>query len=189
MMFIRTSRLMLRPVFAEDWRPIHRAMDDQALVSMLSLAPWPYQEDDAQAFCAGAHQRAPFAFAITVPEMAGAPVIGHIDLIRRDATDKVYDMGYWIVRGQQGRGYATEAAQAVVCTARALGIRRIEAGFFLDNLASGAVLRKCGLAETGEIRLTKCNGRGGGTVLTRRMAIDLQVGGAAMQAVQQEQAA
>jgi RimJ/RimL family protein N-acetyltransferase len=60
------------------------------------------------------------------------------------------EIGYWIARDHWGCGYATEAAGAVLKIARALGHRRVVAGHFIDNPASGKVLRKLGFAPTGQ---------------------------------------
>ena len=56
------------------------------------------------------------------------------------------ELGYWIARSHWGQGYATEAARAVLGLAEALGHRRIFAGHFADNPASGRVLAKAGFS-------------------------------------------
>jgi hypothetical protein len=47
-----------------------------------------------------------------------------------------------------GQGYATEAGRAVLSLARTLGHKVLMARHFLDNPASGRVLRKLGFAPT-----------------------------------------
>jgi RimJ/RimL family protein N-acetyltransferase len=47
------------------------------------------------------------------------------------------------------------------------------AGHYVDNPASGRVLRKLRFRETGEVRPTECRARGGELVLARRYALDL----------------
>jgi len=60
----------------------------------------------------------------------------------------VAELGYWLTPSAWGRGYATEAARAVVDMARhALPVRRIEARHHLDNLPSRRVLEKLGFRE------------------------------------------
>ena len=69
--------------------------------------------------------------------------------------------------GRVADKYATKVrghCGAVLSVARALGHRRIEASHFLDNPASGRVLRKLGFTPTGEHRLRRSEGRG--TVVT-----------------------
>lgn len=172
-MFMRTPRLFLRPPFPEDWRPIFAAMNDESLVRMLAKAPWPYREDDARNFCNAPREERDLRLAITVPELPGAPLIGMVGM---DCSETVPELGYWIARGHRGRGYASEAVGGILAMARALGVRRVTAGHYLDNPASGAVLRKCGFAPTGEIEPTHALGRGGEMVLARRYALDLADG-------------
>ncbi|RJY08014.1 GNAT family N-acetyltransferase [Aurantiacibacter aquimixticola] len=165
-MFMRTERLFLRPIFPEDWRGVFRGIAVPGIVRNLARAPWPYGEEDARSFCAGAADGDGHRFAITLPETREAPLIG---LIGFDPDEEgAFELGYWIGEAWQGRGYATEAAHGVLAITDALGIEAVGAGHFLDNPASGRVLRKLGFAETGEVRLTACAGRGGEQVPTRR---------------------
>jgi len=61
------------------------------------------------------------------------------------------EMGYWIARPYWGLGFATEAGRQLVRIARAMQLPKLTAGHFLDNPASGAVLRKLGFRPTGQI--------------------------------------
>lgn len=169
-MFMRTERLFLRPTFPEDWRDIHRGIADFGVVSMLARAPWPYREADAIAYC---RREVPFGsmtFSVTVPELPGAPVIGQIGI---EPDEEGHELGYWIARRHQRRGYASEAVRGVLSMAKAFGIKRVNAGHFLENAASGKVLKANGFVETGEIRPTACAARGGEAILARRYACNL----------------
>jgi ribosomal-protein-alanine N-acetyltransferase len=54
-------------------------------------------------------------------------------------------LGYWFDRSEWGRGYAFEAAHAVVRFAREhAGVLRLRAGHAYDNPASGRILCKLG---------------------------------------------
>lgn len=177
-MFIRTERLFLRPVFPEDWRAIHHGMSDGSVPRMLASAPWPFTAADAIEYCARAARRGPFSFSITLPGKAGAPVIGQLGMEpAADRGGNALELGYWIARDWRGRGYASEAVAGCLETARALGARRIVAGHFLDNPASGRVLDRAGFARTGELAPTPCLARGGMAVLARRYLLDLQARG------------
>ena len=168
-MFYRSERLFLRPAFPEDSREIYEGICDAGVVQMLANAPWPYRPADAEIFCAReADPRAP-RFVITVPGAKGAPIVGSIGL--HQEPDGL-EVGYWIARDHWGRGYASEAARGALEIARALGHKRVLAGHYLDNPASGRVLRKLGFRETGEVRPTFCRARGGELVLARRYALD-----------------
>jgi RimJ/RimL family protein N-acetyltransferase len=165
-MFMRTERLFLRPVFAEDWREILAGIGDFDVVRMLASAPWPYGEEQARAYCESQAAQGEIRLSVTLPCPAGAPVIGQVGL--RPEAGGGHELGYWIGRDWQRRGFALEAVRGVVAIADALGIARIGAGHYLDNPASGKVLRRAGFVPTGQIAPTRCMGRDGETVMTRR---------------------
>lgn len=170
-MFMRTERLFLRPIFAEDWREIFREIADWRIVKMLARAPWPYRPADARVFCASARKGPGFRFAITLPELAGAPIIGMVSIEPGEHGN--WEVGYWIGRRWQGRGYASEALRGAIEVASGLGIDSLEGAHFIDNPASGRVLRKAGFIETGEIRPMASRGRGNELVLARRFELQL----------------
>lgn len=155
-MFHRTERLFLRPGFPEDWQAIHAAIASRDIVCNLASAPWPYTPGDAQDFAARRQNSRMPHFLVTLP---GIGIIGSAGL-GPDETGAV-QLGYWIAREYQGRGYATEAARGVLAVARSLGHRRIVATHFVDNPASGRVLLKAGFRPTGEIRPGYSLARGG----------------------------
>jgi RimJ/RimL family protein N-acetyltransferase len=172
-MFIRTKRLFLRPVWAEDAAAIEAAVAHWDIVKNLSRAPWPYGRADAEAFAA-ACDRAPGAatFLIFARTDAHPALVGSIGFERCDR-EPDHEIGYWIAKDHWGRGYATEAGRAVLELAfDGLHLPRLAAAHFIDNPASGSVLRKLGFTETGEILPIPCRARGGdidavGHVLTR----------------------
>ena len=168
-MFIRSARLFLRPAFPEDSRELYEAICDAGVVSMMATAPWPYRLADAEEFCARPVDPKVPGFVMTLPSAKGAPIIGGIGF-RREGDG--LELGYWVARDHWGRGYATEAGRAALEVARALGHRRIDAGHYLDNPASGRVLRKLGFRDTGEVRPTFCRARGGELVLARRYVLE-----------------
>ncbi|WP_120078043.1 GNAT family N-acetyltransferase [Aurantiacibacter odishensis] len=169
-MFMRTERLFLRPIFPEDWREIYLGIADFGVVSMLARAPWPYTEADAQAYCRRSVAAGAMTFSVTLPEITGAPVIGQIGV---EPDEEGFELGYWIGRQWQGRGYASEAVRGVLSMARAFGMESVNAGHFLENTVSGKVLKANGFVETGEIRPTACAARGGEAFLARRYRCDL----------------
>lgn len=147
-MFARTERLLLRPGFAEDARDLARAIGEEAIVRNLATVPWPYGEADARSFLA--MERNPLhPSLLMVMRTAGRPqIVGGIGYGPRGRADEL-ELGYWVARRYWGLGIATEAGRAVMAMARASGVRRLQAGHFVDNPASGAVLRKLGFRSTG----------------------------------------
>jgi [ribosomal protein S5]-alanine N-acetyltransferase len=62
-------------------------------------------------------------------------------------------LGYWLGVDHWGKGYATEAARAVLRYGFSeLGLHRIEAGHYPRNPASGRVLEKIGMRREGVLR-------------------------------------
>jgi RimJ/RimL family protein N-acetyltransferase len=161
-MFARTERLLLRPAWEEDAEAVFPAIADERIVRNLATAPWPYLPEHASGWVAAerpAHRPACLIFlrAGEAPALVGG--IGIHDTPQGDV-----ELGYWIARSHWGRGYASEAGEAVVRFARtALRLPRLVAGHFLDNPASGSVLRKLGFQPTGRIAMRHSVARGAET--------------------------
>jgi ribosomal-protein-alanine N-acetyltransferase len=83
-------------------------------------------------------------------------MIGHAGFHGRPAPHprsglRVVELGYAIFPDHRGRGYAREAAHALIDWARTTqGIRAFRACVAPDNAASLAIVRRLGFAETGE---------------------------------------
>ncbi len=157
-MFIRTERLFLRPGWPEDWREVFTAIADEGVVRNLATAPWPYTEDDAQRFVRQPQEHLFPHFIVTLPGLDGARIIGCGGL-NQQGSDA--ELGYWIARDYWGRGFATEAARAILRLAAALGHKQIVASHFADNAASGRVLEKAGFVLTGSQSMRFSAGRQG----------------------------
>ena len=146
-MFARTERLLLRPGWAEDAPALAAAIADEMIVRNLATAPWPYGLRDAEAFLAQARDPALPSFLIFERTDAEPRLVGSCGLGRRPSG--AVELGYWIARPFWGRGYATEAAIALIDIARTMGFSRLEGSYFLDNPASGRVLEKLGFQPLG----------------------------------------
>lgn len=156
-MFARTDRLLLRPHWPEDARELHSTIADEQIVRNLSRAPWPYGLSDAQEFVSREASMEHPTFLL-MQRTEGAPrLVGGCGLHEEDGN---LELGYWIAQPYWGLGYATEAARALVGIARALGHSKIHARHFIDNPASGRVLRKAGFRATGKTASLQSRGRG-----------------------------
>jgi RimJ/RimL family protein N-acetyltransferase len=159
-MFARTERLLLRPGWREDALALFRAIADERIVRNLSSPPWPYRLEDAEAFLS--RDRDPRDSSLLVFRRTGeAPeLIGTVGIARRPGGET--EFGYWVARRHWNRGYATEAGRAVIAAARdGLRLKRLSAGHFVDNPASGRVLEKLGFRPTGVIEPRLSAARGG----------------------------
>jgi RimJ/RimL family protein N-acetyltransferase len=154
-MFAVTERLLLRPGWAEDATALARAIGDARIVRNLSRAPFPYSVRDAEAFLARACD--PLRPAFLIFRRDTMDLVGGIGLHGEEQAE----LGYWIARAHQGRGYATEAGRAIVGLADAsLRLPRLVASHALDNPAPGRVLTKLGFRPTGRIGMLHSLGRG-----------------------------
>ena len=153
-MFARTERLLLRPGWIEDAPALHAAIAERAVVRNLASVPWPYRPADAKRWLSrDGDNLLIFRRTGDATELVGA--IG----LDPEKGDGVH-LGYWIARPYWGRGYATEAGRAVVALARhSLRLERLASAHFLDNPASGRVLRKLGFRPTGEVRMLASRAR------------------------------
>ena len=158
-MFHRSDRLLLRPIWPEDWQGVFSGIADEGVVRNLARAPWPYSEQDARDFTKRA--LAPNEPRFLITRARDACVVGCIGL---DLNDQEYpdaiEIGYWIARPFWGQGFATEAGRAVLSIAHTLGYRRVVGSHFLDNPASGRVLEKLGFEPTGRVVERHSCGRG-----------------------------
>ncbi|WP_100260863.1 GNAT family N-acetyltransferase [Qipengyuania seohaensis] len=147
-MFHITERLLLRPAWPEDAEALFGGIADEGVVRNLARAPWPYLPEHAREFVKREQDQRVPNFLMTLPGEHGSRIIGSIGL---GETETGVELGYWIARPYWGQGYATEAGLGVLEVAKLLGYRQIEAGHFLDNPASGRVLRKLGFRPTGRV--------------------------------------
>lgn len=147
-MFHVTERLLLRPAWPEDADALFGGIADEGVVRNLARAPWPYLPQHAREFVAREQDQRVPNFLLTLPGDEGSQIIGSIGFGK---TETGIELGYWIARPFWGQGYATEAGRGLIQLARLLGYRELEAGHFLDNPASGRVLRKLGFRPTGKV--------------------------------------
>lgn len=157
-MFARTRRLTLRPGWTEDAPALTRAIAHEAVAFKLSRLPWPYTLADAEWWLSRPPTPDDHAMLIFAHDRGPAPeLVGGIGL---HPDGEQVEIGYWLTPAAWGRGYATEAGQAVIGMARhALGLSRLLGRHMVDNPASGGVLRKLGFRPTGQGRLP-CLARG-----------------------------
>ena len=177
-MFHRSQRLLLRPIWPEDWQLVLGGIADEGVVRNLAKAPWPYREVDAREFTALPIEPHFPRFLLT--RARDAALVGCIGIDRSDAFDDGAELGYWIARQHWGQGFATEAGRAVLEIAHTLAYSRVMAMHFLDNPASGRVLEKLGFSATGTISKRHSCARGE-EVLARELVLDFASAKASVQ--------
>ena len=143
-----TERLVLRSPREDDVTELVELANNRRLAEMLGRMPHPYRVNDADSFLTRVRTGVMdgCTYAITLSE-SGA----FIGCAGMDSRAQGLEMGYWIGEPYWGRGYATEAAHALVDLAfRATDIERLNVSCRVTNTASRRVIHKCGFQYAGQ---------------------------------------
>ena len=148
---LTTERLVLRSLVPADAPAVHRLAGDRRVADTTVNIPHPYEPGMAEAWIAGHEDEyargAGVTFAIT-DRKTGA-LLGAVHL-RLQPRFRRAEMGYWIGVPYWNRGYATEAARAVLRFGfETVGLHRIFATHFTRNPASGRVMAKISMQREG----------------------------------------
>jgi [ribosomal protein S5]-alanine N-acetyltransferase len=151
---LQTQRLVLRPFTMDDCPMVAELAGDEAIARTTLVIPHPYALSDAEQWIAThVPQHAEgkgVTLAITLRD--GGILVGSISL-HIDQGNRRAELGYWVGRPYWNRGYASEAARALVEWGfRACPINRIYAYHVAMNPASGRVLQKSGMRFEGVLR-------------------------------------
>ena len=142
---LQTERLTLRAPRREDAAAVAHLANDRRIAENTAQIPHPYRLADAEGFIAAANAKLDANFLIALGD---ATVIGVCGIGMGEGPAP--ELGYWVGVSYWGRGYATEAARAVIDYAFAdLKQESIQAGARVTNPASRRVLEKCGFQWTG----------------------------------------
>lgn len=142
-----TERLVLRPPHDDDVGDLAKLANNARISAMLSRMPYPYRRAHAQDFVARSRESGKgCTYALTLAE-SGA-FIGCAGL---QAGESGTVLGYWIGEPFWRRGFATEAAHALVDHAfRASSIEALHISCRVINPASRRVIHKCGFQYIGQ---------------------------------------
>ncbi|TNF59568.1 MAG: N-acetyltransferase [Rhodobacteraceae bacterium] len=133
---IRTARLLLRPIGAEDVEGLVHFLSDPAIAYWLSFVPRAFGPEEAHAIITDFHRSGALVWAI---ERDGR-LLGHIGIGD--------ELGYWLAPDAWGEGIATEAARAAIARHFEIGRGRIRAGVDPENHRSARVLERLGFERT-----------------------------------------
>ena len=143
-----TDRLQLRPFRQTDAKRVQQLAGDHRIADVTLNIPHPYQDGMAEAWISTHEpvwqaQRA-MIYAITQQQHAPDVILGAISLV--DLTTIEAELGYWIGVPYWGKGYCSEAAQAIIHYGfNTLSLQRIYCHHLLRNPASGRVMQKAGM--------------------------------------------
>jgi RimJ/RimL family protein N-acetyltransferase len=152
---LHTDRLTLREFAAEDWRAV---WEYESHPQHLRFYPWAKRrQEDVQdlvsQFVAWQAQSPRARYQLAVTLKSDGCLIGTCGVRRQRADAHEADLGYEIAYDHWGRGYATEAARAMLDFGfQELRIHRIWAHCVSENLASVRVLEGLGFRHEGTLR-------------------------------------
>ncbi|MVA76741.1 GNAT family N-acetyltransferase [Auraticoccus sp. F435] len=151
-MVLETGRLVLRPWRVEEavvqrqlWLerdprvPPHRRVDAAGRPTVADLEEWIRTHPPGS------------TGLLALERKADGEVVGYCGLVEGTCEGEP-ELAYELLRRFWGRGYATEAAEAVLEWARSSGYRRVWATVREWNTASRRVLAKLGFVETDRVQ-------------------------------------
>ena len=157
---LETARLILRPYTPADAPRVLDTLSRLDVIKWLDNPPHiPMADlDEARTWITARHRQHaedPNVVALAIAPRDDGPVAGTVQisrLITQDgAFDGEYEIGWHLNPDSTGRGYATEAAQALAAHAFAEGLDELIIGMWTDNAPSAAVARRLGAHELGVV--------------------------------------
>ncbi|MFI7430824.1 GNAT family N-acetyltransferase [Micromonospora sp. NPDC049836] len=151
---LHTARLRLRPfgdADADDLFALHR---DPHVLRYWDAPPWR-EAERAERFIAACRQLAAEGTGarVAVDRAADQTFLGWCGLLRWNPEHRSATLGYCYRQAAWGRGYATEAAHALLRWAfDTLDLNRVQAEADTRNVASARVLEKLGFVREGTLR-------------------------------------
>jgi len=150
---LETDRLRLRMPNAEDIPRMVQHANNKKISNMTLSMPHPYHEKDAIYWINMANQgfedKNHFIFAIC--KQSDNLFMGGIGL-RLNTRFNRAELGFWIGEPFWNNGYVTEAIGKILEFGfERVGLHKIHASHFVNNPASGKVMRKNGMIREGEL--------------------------------------
>lgn len=154
---IRTERLLLRPIAATDAVAMHVYKSDPDAVRYVPYAPLELADVEQRIATTWARTRFTEegdAVSLAVEERETGALVGDVVLFWRSETDRSGEVGYIFDPRAGGRGYATEAVDALLALGfDGLGLHRIVARIDERNTSSARVVERLGFRH--EARLVE----------------------------------
>lgn len=143
-MELRTERLTLLPLDTTHFTAFHSYASDPANTQMMLFMPMESKADSMQYLAErGAQWHAQPQMIYEFAVMLDSVHIGCVSLDRLE--NGCGELGWILSRKYWGRGYAAEAAKALVQLAGKLGMKRLIAHCDSENTASRRVMEKIGM--------------------------------------------
>ncbi|MEM8649516.1 MAG: GNAT family N-acetyltransferase [Pseudomonadota bacterium] len=142
---LTTEHLVLRAPNKDDVQDIVALANNRKISSMLESMPYPYVEQDAEKFINAISKPEAGECVFAITDAVSGKLMGmcglHLVARRHDHAH----MGYWIGEEFWGKGYATQAARALVDLFFKAGSEdALLMSVLTNNPASRRVIEKCG---------------------------------------------
>ena len=151
-MELTTRRLRLRPFTLADHDAIHAIYADPEVMRYVGAGPHATLAETAAALrtYGDVLARRGYSF-LAVTEREGGAIVGDAGLHPFGGSGPDVELGYTLARDAWGKGYATEAAEALIGHAfGTLGLARVVAQVEPANAGSRHVLEKLGMHAEGQ---------------------------------------
>jgi RimJ/RimL family protein N-acetyltransferase len=155
---IETDRLILRSPLHGDGPTLNEAILE-TWEALHHWMPWAREQPTVDETEERARQsRTNFVSRVDLPMLMflrdqPTVVVGATGLHRMDWTVPRFEIGYWVRRSYEGKGYVSEAVRALTRLAfGALGAERVEIHCGHRNVRSQRVAERCGFVVEGRLR-------------------------------------
>jgi [ribosomal protein S5]-alanine N-acetyltransferase len=147
---IETERLRIRHFAADDWHAVHAYTGDASV--MIHVPEGVMTEEQTKQFIADSMADEARTYAVDL--RAEERLIGHVGF-HPWYDPRIYELGWVFHSHYHGRGYATEAAAALLRYGfETLSVHRVIATCQPENTPSWRVMEKLGMQREGHLR--KC---------------------------------
>ncbi len=144
-----SQRLVLRAPHEEDIDALAHLANNSAIATMVSRMPHPYSAKDAADFVRRTKDGAIGKCVYAITKAENGEFLGCCALEPHPGGETL-ELGYWLGQPYWNRGFATEAAHALIDMAfRSRDIAQIDARCRVTNLPSRRVIQKCGFQLQG----------------------------------------
>lgn len=145
-----SQRLVLRAPHEEDIDALAHLANNAAIATMVSRMPHPYTIKDAADFVRRTRNGEIGKCVYAITKADNGEFLGCCGLEPHVNDADTLEMGYWLGEPHWNKGYATEAAHALIDMAfRTREIAQIDARCRVTNIASRRVIQKCGFQFQG----------------------------------------
>lgn len=144
-----SGRLELRPLRIADVEQVNACVRDPRIYRNVGKIPPNQTLENTKNFISDCQKKTEQREAFTFAIVEDIGIVGCVSASKFN--DNLFlDVGYWIAPTFWGQGIATKAVATFVNWLHETEkIKFVTAGYFVDNPASGRVLRKCGFLACG----------------------------------------